>query len=49
MAGYVFAISGMADINVLSSIPLKGTLADYISMKTGDNIYFPCKRKYIME
>lgn len=30
----------------LSSQPFEGTLADYISMKPGDNIYFFCKRKY---
>lgn len=26
--------------------PFEGTLADYISMKPGDNIYFFCKRRY---
>ena len=24
----------------------EGTLADYMSMKPGDNIYFFCKRRY---
>lgn len=33
-------------IRTLSSNPFEGTLADYISMKPGDNIYFFCKRKY---
>ena len=27
-------------------IPFEGTLADYVSMKPGDNIYFFCKRRY---
>lgn len=27
-------------------IPFEGTLADYMSMKPGDNIYFFCKRRY---
>jgi len=30
----------------LSPLPFEGTLADYMSMKPGDNIYFFCKRKY---
>ena len=30
----------------LAAIPFEGTLADYMSMKPGDNIYFFCKRKY---
>lgn len=30
----------------LSPIPFEGTLADYVSMKPGDNIYFFCKRRY---
>lgn len=30
----------------LHPIPFEGTLADYMSMKPGDNIYFFCKRKY---
>lgn len=30
----------------LSPIPFEGTLADYMSMKPGDNIYFFSKRKY---
>lgn len=30
----------------MASIPFEGTLADYISMKPGDNIYFFCKRRY---
>ena len=33
-------------LNGLSPIPFEGTLADYISMKPGDNIYFFCKRRY---
>ena len=33
-------------LNSLSPIPFEGTLADYMSMKPGDNIYFFCKRKY---
>lgn len=33
-------------IRTLASNPFEGTLADYISMKPGDNIYFFCKRKY---
>ena len=33
-------------INGLSPVPFEGTLADYMSMKPGDNIYFFCKRKY---
>ena len=30
----------------ISPAPFEGTLADYLSMKPGDNIYFFCKRKY---
>lgn len=30
----------------LSPLPFEGTLADYMSMRPGDNIYFFCKRKY---
>lgn len=33
-------------IGSLSPIPFEGTLADYLSMKPGDNIYFFCKRRY---
>lgn len=33
-------------LNSLSPLPFEGTLADYMSMKPGDNIYFFCKRKY---
>lgn len=33
-------------INSLAPTPFEGTLADYLSMKPGDNIYFFCKRKY---
>ena len=33
-------------INSLSPFPFEGTMADYLSMKEGDNIYFFCKRKY---
>lgn len=33
-------------LSSLSPIPFEGTMADYISMKPGDNIYFFCKRKY---
>ena len=33
-------------LNSLSPLPVEGTLADYMSMKPGDNIYFFCKRKY---
>ncbi len=33
-------------MNSISPIPFEGTLADYMSMKPGDNIYFFCKRKY---
>ena len=33
-------------LSSLAPIPFEGTLADYISMKPGDNIYFFCKRKY---
>ena len=33
-------------LSSLSPIPFEGTLADYMSMKPGDNIYFFCKRKY---
>ncbi len=33
-------------LNSLSPIPFEGTLADYMSMKPNDNIYFFCKRKY---
>lgn len=33
-------------IKTTSAVPFEGTLADYISMKPGDNIYFFCKRKY---
>ncbi len=30
----------------ISPLPFEGTLADYMSMKPGDNIYFFCKRRY---
>ena len=30
----------------LRPLSFEGTLADYMSMKPGDNIYFFCKRKY---
>ncbi len=30
----------------LAPLPFEGTLADYMSMRPGDNIYFFCKRKY---
>ena len=33
-------------LNTLSPLPFQGTLADYLSMKPGDNIYFFCKRRY---
>ena len=33
-------------LSSLSPIPFEGTMADYMSMKPGDNIYFFCKRKY---
>lgn len=33
-------------VRSISSLPFEGTLADYLSMKPGDNIYFFCKRKY---
>ena len=33
-------------LNGLSPLPFEGTLADYISMEPGDNIYFFCKRRY---
>lgn len=33
-------------LSSLAPIPFEGTLADYMSMKPGDNIYFFCKRKY---
>lgn len=33
-------------LNSLAPIPFEGTLADYMSMKPGDNIYFFCKRRY---
>ena len=33
-------------LNSISPLPFEGTLADYMSMKPGDNIYFFCKRKY---
>lgn len=33
-------------LNSLSPLPFEGTLADYMSMKPGDNIYFFCKRRY---
>ena len=29
-----------------ASEPYEGTIADYLSMKEGDNVYFFCKRKY---
>ena len=30
----------------IAPTPFEGTLADYVSMKPGDSIYFFCKRKY---
>lgn len=33
-------------LNSLSPRPFEGTLTDYLSMKSGDNIYFFCQRKY---
>lgn len=33
-------------IRTTAAIPFEGTLADYLSMKPGDNIYFFSKRKY---
>lgn len=33
-------------IKTIHPIPFEGTLADYVSMKPGDNIYFFCNRKY---
>lgn len=33
-------------LNSISPIPFQGTMADYLSMKPGDNIYFFCKRKF---
>lgn len=30
----------------IAPLPFEGTLADYLSMRPGDNIYFFCKRKY---
>ena len=33
-------------MRTLAPAPFEGTLADYVSMKPGDNIYFFCKRKY---
>lgn len=33
-------------LKTISPIPFQGTMADYLSMKPGDNIYFFCKRKY---
>ena len=33
-------------MRTLAPLPFEGTLADYLSMKPGDNIYFFCKRKY---
>lgn len=32
--------------SLYSAVPFEGTLADYLSMKPGDNIYFFSKRKY---
>lgn len=33
-------------IKSLTPGPFEGTLADYLSMKPGDNVYFFCKRRY---
>lgn len=33
-------------VRTTAPLPFEGTLADYLSMKPGDNIYFFCKRKY---
>jgi len=33
-------------LKTLSPVPFQGTLADYLSMKPGDNIYFFCQRRY---
>lgn len=30
----------------IAPLSFEGTLADYMSMKPGDNIYFFCKRRY---
>ena len=44
----VCAENGVYSTYIRSIAPLsfEGTLADYMSMKAGDNIYFFCKRKY---
>ena len=49
----VSAIRACAEKGVYSTylrgtapVPFEGTLADYMSMKPGDNIYFFCKRRY---